>query len=67
MRPDVYKWVPVISFNDINVKDTDLLDDAWGFRYLFSEVFAAIDLARPVPSDSLIEGLLSKIETGNER
>ncbi|MFO7574146.1 MAG: hypothetical protein R6W67_03205 [Bacteroidales bacterium] len=67
MIPDVDKWIPVISFNDIDVKGTDLLDDAWGFKHAFPEVFAAFDLARPVPSDSLIDGLLSRIETGNER
>lgn len=67
MIPYVGKWIPVISFNDINVKETDLIDDAWGFKYLYPEVFAALDLARPVPSDSLIEGLLSRIETGKER
>ena len=67
MIPYFGKWIPVISFNDIDVKETDLLDDAWGFKYSFPEVFAAFDLARPVPSDSLIEGLLSRIETGTER
>lgn len=67
MRPDVYKWLPVNSFSDINVKETDLLDDAWGFRYSFPEVFDLLTLAEPVPADSLIEGLLSRIETGKER
>jgi hypothetical protein len=67
MRPDVYKWLPVTSFSDIDVKETDLLDDAWGFKHLYPEVFAALSLAEPVPADSLIEGLLTRIEAGKER
>jgi hypothetical protein len=66
MEPYLYEWIPVASLNDINVKETDLLEDAWGLKYSFPEVFRALSLVQPVASDSLVDGLLSRIETGDQ-
>ncbi len=66
MRPDVYKWMPVTSFNDIDVKELDLLDDAWGISSEFADLFVALSIVEPEPSESLVEGLISRIEAGKE-
>jgi hypothetical protein len=62
MKPVIDALTPFISYSDVDVREVDLYDDAWGFIAQFPDVMRALSLAEPSPSMSLIVGLLEKIE-----
>ncbi|MBE0676101.1 MAG: hypothetical protein IH591_15705 [Bacteroidales bacterium] len=62
MKPEVDKWQPFVSFSDVDVKEIDLYDDAWGFSQILASMMDTLPLIEVSPSDSLIEELLCKIE-----
>jgi hypothetical protein len=51
----------LISFKDINVDDTDLVEDAWGLNSEFSDVIAMLSQLDTVPQNDPAAGLLDKI------
>ncbi|MBM3419573.1 MAG: hypothetical protein FJY11_00400 [Bacteroidetes bacterium] len=55
---------PYVRLSDIDVRNTDIYDDAWGFGQLFSDVITALSMVEPSAPDALVEGLLLRIEAG---
>ena len=49
---------PFISYHEINVSETDLLDDAWGLNTDYSDVIQLLDEYRPEPGSELISSLI---------
>ncbi len=54
------KSAPFITYKDIDLTDTDLLDDAWGFRYEFRDVFDLLETLKPEPGPMVTEKLKKK-------
>jgi len=52
---------PFISYHEINVKDTDLLEDAWGLDSAYSDVIQFLGEYKPEPEDLLISRLVDLI------
>jgi hypothetical protein len=52
---------PFISYHEINVKDTDLLEDAWGLDSAYSDVIQFLGGYKPEPEDLLISRLVDLI------
>lgn len=50
-----------LSYRDINVTDTDLIEDAWGFGNRFRDVIVLLRQVKPLPGQELTEKLISKI------
>jgi hypothetical protein len=67
MKPVIETFVPYLSYDELDVSDIDVYDDAWGFNHQFADVFRKLSLANPEPSESVIGSLLAKIGsvTGN--
>lgn len=63
MMSGVDKWRPIASISEINVRGTDLLDDAWGISRSFPDVISFLSMAQPEAPVHLIENLLSRIES----
>jgi hypothetical protein len=52
---------PFITFQDIEVKEIDLIEDAWGFNSEFCDVIDLLRQVNPVPERSLTRSLIKKI------
>ena len=50
-----------ISYHEINVKDTDLLDDAWGFDSGYGDVIRFLGEYKPEPGTRLISRLIELV------
>jgi len=50
-----------LSYHDIKVKDTDLIDDAYGLNAQFSDVIDLLRYVKAVPEIELTEKLIDKI------
>ena len=50
-----------ISYHDINVKDIDLIEDAWGLNAQFCDVIDLLGSVKAVPEKDLTEKLIDKI------
>ena len=50
-----------ISYHDINVKDIDLIEDAWGLNSQFCDVIDLLRYVKAVPEKDLTEKLIDKI------
>jgi len=50
-----------ISYHDINVKETDLLDDAWGLSSGYSDVIQFLGEYKPEPGIKLISRLIELV------
>jgi hypothetical protein len=50
-----------ISYHDINVKDADLIEDAWGLNAQFCDVIDLLRYVSAVPDRDLTEKLIDKI------
>ena len=50
-----------VSYHDIKVKDTDLIEDAWGLNSQFSDVIDLLRCVKAVPERDLTEKLIDKI------
>ncbi len=62
MKPVIDAYTPFVSYADVDVREVDLYDDAWGFMTQFPDVIRALSLAEPTPRLALITGLIEKIE-----
>ena len=50
-----------ISYHDINVKDADLIEDAWGLNARFCDVIDLLHYVSALPERDLTEKLIDKI------
>jgi hypothetical protein len=54
---------PFISYREIDVDDTDLFDDAWGFNSEFADVIEFLGTVEPVMGNQLTDRLIGMIRT----
>jgi len=52
---------PFITYREINVDETDLYDDAWGFSNEFHDVISQLGEFDSSPADMMAEKLISMI------
>ena len=62
MMPMGLTSTPFISFRDIEVEETDLYSDAWGFNSEFGDVIQLLEMAEIVPGKKLINNLKEEIK-----
>ncbi len=65
MKPMGNISTPFISYHDINVDETDLYEDAWGFDSQFSDVIEILNKVKPVPGKRLIKRLVASVREKN--
>jgi hypothetical protein len=61
MKPMVLISTPFITYQDIKVKEIDLLEDAWGINSEFCDVIALLRQVNPVPERCLTTNLIKNI------
>jgi hypothetical protein len=61
MVPMVSTSTPFITYSDIKVEETDLFDDAWGFRSEFADVLMMLGEVDPSPGERMAEQLIELI------
>ena len=61
MRPMELNFTHFISYHDINVKDADLIEDAWGLNARFCDVIDLLHCLKTEPERDLTEKLIDKI------
>jgi hypothetical protein len=61
MKPMDINSTQFISYRNINVKDLDLFEDAFGFNCGYSDVIDLLRLVNPVPGREMTERLIEKI------
>jgi hypothetical protein len=59
------KSTPFITFHEINVTDTDLLEDAWGLNSEFCDVIGFLGRIKPEPDSHLIGSLIELVKEPN--
>lgn len=52
---------PFISYRDIDVRETDLLENAWGFDSTYRDVIRFLGQYKPEPEEKLISSLIEHI------
>jgi hypothetical protein len=52
---------PFISYRDINVAETDLLEDAWGLNSGYDDVIRVLNEYKPEPGTELISSLVELV------
>jgi hypothetical protein len=62
MKPVIDALTPFITYADVDVREIDLYDDAWGLLTQFPDVIGALAMVEPSPRMGLVIGLLEKIE-----
>jgi hypothetical protein len=65
MKPMGLNSTPFISYHDINVKDVDLFEDAFGLNTEFCDVIDLLRQTNAVPERWLTEKLIEKIRKHN--
>jgi len=65
MKPMGLNSTPFISYHDINVKDVDLFEDAFGLNSEFCDVIDLLRQIKAVPKRWLTEKLIEKIRKHN--
>ena len=50
---------PILSHDEIRVDDTDIFDDAWGFKSEFGDVLSFLGELDYAPADSMSEKLIN--------
>ena len=65
MKPMGLNSTPFISYHDINVKDVDLFEDAFGLNTEFCDVIDRLRQIKVVPERRLTEKLIEKIRKHN--
>jgi hypothetical protein len=61
MKPMGLISTPFISYHDINVKDVDLFEDAWGINSEFCDVIYLLRQIKASPGRRLTKRLIAKI------
>ena len=52
---------PFIAYREINVDDTDVFEDAWGFKSEFSDVYSFLGKPDKGPDDCLVDRIMQNI------
>ncbi len=52
-----------ISYHEINVRETDLFEDAWGLNSGYSDVIQFLEEFKPEPENQLIDRLIELIRS----
>jgi hypothetical protein len=52
---------PFISYHEINIKETDLFEDAWGLNSDYSDVIQFLGEYKPEPGNQLINALIELV------
>ena len=52
---------PYLSYHEINVNETDLLEDAWGLDSQYSDVIQFLGEYKPEPGKELISSLIELV------
>lgn len=52
---------PFITYGDINVDETDLFEDAWGFNSEFGDVFTQLGEVDTSPGEKMADQLIGFI------
>lgn len=50
-----------LTFSDINTTYIDLIADAYGFEYIYGELFELLDIIQLEPDDEFVCNLLRKL------
>jgi hypothetical protein len=53
---------PFITYREINVEETDLYDDAWGFSIEFQDVISQLVEVDTSPCDRMAGQLISQLD-----
>ncbi|HOK25714.1 MAG TPA: hypothetical protein P5320_03570 [Bacteroidales bacterium] len=53
---------PFVKYDEIDVEDADLIDEAWDFRAEFHDVFELLDTLKAEPDRQVTERLMEIIE-----
>lgn len=61
MRPMGLNSTQFLSYHDIDVKDADLFEDAWGINSQFCDVIDLLCYVKAVPERDLTDKLIDKI------
>jgi hypothetical protein len=61
LKPMGLTSTPFLSYHEINLKETDLLEDAWGFNSDYSDVIQFLGEFDPEPGNQLISRLIELI------
>jgi hypothetical protein len=65
MTPMEITSTHLISYREINVKNLDLIEDAWGINAQFVDVIALLRQAKASPVEGLTRKLIGKIRKHN--
>jgi hypothetical protein len=65
VKPMGLTSTPFISYHEINVSETDLLEDAWGLNSGYSDVIEFLGEYKPEPGTELIRRLIEHIGDPN--
>jgi hypothetical protein len=52
---------PFISYSEINVEETDLYEDAWGFNSEFQDILNLLGTIDSEPGDYMAERLIADL------
>ena len=55
-----------LSYREIKLKDTDLIEDAFGFEYDFNDVITALRKLKSEPGETLTNRLIIKLKGLNQ-
>ncbi len=61
MKPMVITSTQFISYRDIRVNETDLLEDAWGLKAEFNDVMEILNQLKTSPGSKLTARLIERI------
>jgi hypothetical protein len=61
VKPMGLTSTPLISYHDINVKETDLFEDAWGLNSGYCDVIQFLGEYKPEPGKQLVNNLIELI------
>jgi len=61
MKPMGLNSTPFLSYRDIKVEETDLIEDAWGLTSEFCDVIDLLGLLKVDPGKRLTKNLINKI------
>jgi hypothetical protein len=67
MKPMVLISTPFISYRDINIKDVDLFEDAWGLNLEFCDVINVLRQIKAEPGKHLTARLIRKIRKQGQK
>jgi hypothetical protein len=65
MKPMGNISTPFISYHDINVDETDLYEDAWGFAPQYCDVIEILNQLKPAPGKRLMKRVIASVREKN--